>query len=74
MLDRIEHYGIFAMVLTLSFLALILIGLILITNGLILAVFPILGLFVIIKAYIDVKKDEKMRQSWSEQREAENEN
>lgn len=72
--NKIEEYGIAAMVAVICAMVFFFAFLFIITKGWVLALFPPLGLFVIVKAYIDVKKDERKYMSFKAQREAENEN
>lgn len=72
--NKIEEYGVMAMVAVIAASVFFFVFLFLITKGWILAIVPPLGLFVIVKAYIDVKKDERKYMAYKTQREAENEN
>jgi predicted membrane protein len=71
--NKIEEYGVPAMIAVLiAFITLF--GLLFIlTKGWVIVVLPVIGLWVIIQAWIDVKKDERKYMNLNSQREDENE-
>jgi uncharacterized membrane protein YozB (DUF420 family) len=71
-IQKIENYGIPAMIAVMATAISIFAGLIIITNGIAFFLIPIIGIWVIIKAWIDVKEDERKYMGIKTQREEEN--
>jgi 4-hydroxybenzoate polyprenyltransferase len=70
--QKIEEYGVPAMVVVVATVVTTFVGLFVITKGWALALIPPIGFWVIIQAWIDVKRDERKYMNLKAQREDEN--